>query len=68
MSFVGKRKHRTIGTLKPQDHSNRRLVQILASVGLGLAALFTLAYVIAWLDGDYDNQELPQPSNTQQHS
>ncbi len=69
---MGKHKvQRTIGHLKPQNHGHRRLLIILAAVGVGLFALFGLAYSVARLDArNFDRQETPSPqrSNTQQHS
>jgi hypothetical protein len=70
---VGRRRRketrRTIGTLTPQDHSNRRLVIILALTGVGLVALFGLAYIVARLDVEnFDKQETPPTPEQSQHN
>lgn len=67
MGIQFRRRVRTAGRLKPQDHRHRRLLIILAALGAGLLALFGLAYSVARLDArNFDNQEQPQPSQRSQ--
>ena len=63
MDFPRSSKYRTVGVMPRQDHSTRRLLIILGLTAAGLAAIFWLAFVVARVHADYDNQELPPASS-----